>query len=463
MSGKAWIPVAAVALAVGGFGASLLGSDEQATADPDPVSCTGYPEPRVAYESQQWWSQDSDDENPQPDDTLNGRDEHTHVRVCLPAPGVAVSGQVRFDLQWQIHEMSDGYLKRVRIQSASNTIVTVDTQAATQRCLGLDQCAGTQTIMLDTDAMATGVHELRFHAESERTDDSGALATNGWHVCVRTCGQLAQQSGRAVVPPAFDARGRWFETIIGGDGDIGYMTVRVLSGYPANTEGYIPLAGIWSPRIESNEGVPNDAPVIGTFVSIDPRWHDYSVPGYPDGYPGRVVLDYHGDEIDRVLQIDTAELTDGMHKLFIRTEGQAASGKTAGVQVIEFLVRNGEEPPPPTTTAEPPPTTTTVPPTTTAPPANPAPTVTIDEPSRTYSGWWGVDVTASADTVSATYYVDGVQVAQDSSQPDFGEPINTATLCNGPHTLRVEVRDAEGAAGEASLPFSSSNSGRPAC
>jgi hypothetical protein len=310
-------------------------------AGPDPATCTGYPEPRVAYESQQWWTQDSDLENPQPDDELNGRDEHTHIRVCLPAPGQVVSGTVRFDLMWMVHEMTDGYMKRVRIQPGGGPDVVKNTQAATQtRCAGLANCEGVETLLLDTSSFTAGRYEMRFHAESERTDDSGALATNGWHVCVRSCAQDVPFSSRAVRWPTIQGRGRWFETMLGAPDDYGYSQATIATGYPADQNGLTPQSGTWCPTLRTSGGSP--APpggIVRSFVSVDPRWHDYSAPGYPNGYPGDVLIDQAGT-INRQVCIDTTRYANGRHRLYVRADGQTPTGKSGGVQVVEFLVNN---------------------------------------------------------------------------------------------------------------------------
>jgi len=70
------------------------------------------------------------------------------------------------------------------------------------------------------------------------------------------------------------------------------------------------------------------------FITIDPSFH--AVPFYP----GQVVYDGAGANVWRKLYIDTTKLTNGVHKLFLRTDAPISSGTGSGVFVVEFVVDN---------------------------------------------------------------------------------------------------------------------------
>jgi hypothetical protein len=403
--------------------ATLTFGSPAAAQSPDPATCTGYTEPRVAKEAQSWWSQGAGEANPRPDDSLNGRDEHAHMKVCVPF-NRPVSGVVRLDLDMQIHEMPGGVIRKARVQDRDITLVNDDLVDETRPvCAPTGNCRYVHTVFLNTNALAAGKHEFRFHNEIERPDGSRALSTNGWHICIRSCTPNIVQ---AVTPPEEEARSRWFEA----DGtDYGYNNARLRTALPYADGASTALLGLWCPTIRSLTGA-GGRPTVRTVVSVDPRWHDYSVPGHPNGWPGTVIVD-EPNAINRQVCIDTARLADGMHKLYMRGDGQAATGKQGGVYVIPFLVRNGPfslpPSPEPTTPTEPAPTPTT----------EPAPhhsTVEVLDPTAGEVDPNPVSLNARATGATRMEYeVDGKVVASDDSAANgFAESV---TLTAGAHTL----------------------------
>src|SRR5574338_1040135 len=71
----------------------------------NPVDCSGYPEPRVFLEVQDWWLQ-----TPGASGTSFG---HVHVGTCFPY-GATLSGPVAFDVRGVMHD-NPGVLQRVDI------------------------------------------------------------------------------------------------------------------------------------------------------------------------------------------------------------------------------------------------------------------------------------------------------------------------------------------------------------
>ncbi len=427
--------------------AAGAGAPEGITA-PDPVTCSGYPEPRVFLESQAWWADD--------EVSADGGTKHVHSGVCMPLNGV-VSGKVTFDVVSKLHNYQGWNLRFVRIQSATdqggvdNVVITSPGTVCNSH-----DCTFVTPITIDTDALATGRHEFRIHSEARPGVGSAPknLATNGWQVCIRSC------SG--VTPQATDnPEGRgWYHTEAGSDK--GYVNGRFNSQaeFPWQADkGFVPVSGQWCPPVRILRGAGDDS-VDRSRVVVDPDFHA--------GKPGITVLDQPGSFEGRAC-VDTTKLGNGQHKLvLIAHTGSEFAGQLAGVFVVPFVVANGGTPPPPTTTT----TTTTTPTTTTTttttgttttgttttgttttgttttqpPPADVPPTVLVMRPSagQTVSGMTTLDVSASTDTMRVAYLVDGVMVAEDTSRSDFAEEWNTSSVANGLHRVVARAADAAG-------------------
>lgn len=278
----------------------------------------------IEREAQAWWSSGASEANPQPQDDLNGRDEHAHLRITNYPENEPVSGVYVFNETLQIHECVGCQVWRIRIQDRSNTLVK---QAPMGMTCFTDQCTFFHQVPLDTSSLSSGRHEMRFHFEMRRPDGAIALVTNGWYLCVRSCSPNITQ---AVTYPETEARHKWTEP----DGTTyGYNNARLRSPVPLN-----PVSGVWCPLIRTLTGA-DGRPTVRSFVSIDASWHDYSNPELPNGNPGIVLVD-EPNAINRQVCYDTTLLANGRHKLFMRGDGQAATGKQGGVYLVDFDVNN---------------------------------------------------------------------------------------------------------------------------
>jgi hypothetical protein len=201
------LALAFLTLTLTGLGVmSLTGSEPALAVEPDPVTCAGYPEPRIRLESQGWWPNGAHAGNPKPDAENTGRSEHIHIAICLPYD-IPVSGTVRLDAVLQIHETAGARVRTVRIQDRSDTLLSQQIGALTT-CIGT-QCQFIHTWHFDTDMVTeSGRHEMRFHADLERADGARHLATTGWHMCIRSCSPNISQ---AVHYPETEARSNWSE------------------------------------------------------------------------------------------------------------------------------------------------------------------------------------------------------------------------------------------------------------
>ena len=194
----------------------------------NPVDCSGYPEPRVFLEVQDWWLQ-----TPGAAGTSFG---HVHVGTCFPYAATLV-GAVAFDVRVVLHA-NPGVLQRVDIglftgdDEDGGVVVGVPFKAV---------CAATCTYwghgVVDTAAAGyDGWQEFRFKARVDEPDGNRMVTSTGWPVNLAN-GNPAREwrDGSAVT-----ARG-WYT-------DVGYQKASI-AALPGG-----PVSGVWTPSIRMGPG-----------------------------------------------------------------------------------------------------------------------------------------------------------------------------------------------------------------
>jgi hypothetical protein len=273
----------------------------------NPVTCQGYPEPRIWLESQSWWMQ-----TPGASGTEFG---HAHVGTCFPY-GQVVSGRVTFDVKITLFE-NPGTL--VRIQPH---IVTVnDSYYFDQPVLNWRPAGGSgelwTRVVLDTSAVPLdGLQELRMFAQVKEPDGKEMHVSSGWQLNLRNGHPVSnyRQQGAAFT----EGRG-WYT-------DVDYTAARFSSPLPTG-----PVSGIWSFNVDLKPGA-GGLPVTAYHVAVDENAHM--------GIPGWVIRQGTGQYVGPI-SIDTRQLANGQHKLALRADAAAPAGSTnSGVLVIFFTVRN---------------------------------------------------------------------------------------------------------------------------
>jgi hypothetical protein len=273
--------------------AANVAPDVVPTPVPDPLGCTGYPEPRVWLESQAWWSRAG---LAIPEHV----GEHIHVGLCWPvAPdggdALITDNKLHVDVRVLLHAAT-GPTSYIRVSDASNVKVKK------ALVLGPGDAEAWVPFDLDLSKWGTGRREFRWTANVPRTDEGlRQFNSTGWQLCVRSCAS-SYRSG-----PWTEARG-WYE---GRD----YTHARFLSKLPVQ-----PVSGLWTFNVRLIESGPG-----GVFV--DPDFHNgsWGTRIGPEGGPfsGSVTL-------------DTRLLANGPHRLAL----VASDGQNAGVQVVNFTVAN---------------------------------------------------------------------------------------------------------------------------
>lgn len=314
--------------------ATLIGgvlTASPSVAVPDPTACTGYDQPRVFLEAQDWW---------QP--TVSGTEDfgHVHLGICFPLEQ-PVAGVVHFDFVVQLHN-NPGLFTNVRIHLLDGNFVNhiavrVNVgETAAQHCpLTPDNCKWVIPVDLNTTVSTTDGYDTFRGAAIVTHPGSGGtkqFAGPAWPLL------LANGGGRPVksVSPTRIVGASWYTGAL-------YNVAEFDSPLPAT------VSGVWSPTVATHPGAGGIA-VRHSFVSLDPAFH--AVPAYP----GQVLLDQAGPYKGPVT-IDTTQLTNGPHKLFIRADApcDGTAGNDCGlkpeggtnnlsthssVQVIPFVVAN---------------------------------------------------------------------------------------------------------------------------
>ena len=304
----------------------------RAVAAPNPDTCEGYNESRVFLEVQQWWMPPGSEDF-----------GHVHLGMCFPRVDQKVSGTIHFDFKVQLHN-NPGVLQNVRIHlldgnGQNHQVVTVKVnQTSAQHCPTTpDQCTWYIPVDLPTTASTTdGYVNFRPAAIVMHPEHGGTkrFAGAAWPL------NLANGGGRPVknaISSLRTAGSSWYTGALYGEAEF-------LSPIPAN-----PVSGQWTVSVNMHPGA-GGKDTTDAFASIDPSFH--AVPPYA----GQVLLAQSG-AYKGTLTIDTTQLSNGPHKLFLR-EGGACDG-TAGndcgkkpdgssnnvatsysVQVIPFTVSN---------------------------------------------------------------------------------------------------------------------------
>lgn len=330
----------------------LATSTAPTVAAANPLTCEGYPEPRVFLESQAWWNKEGIQ-------IPNAVGHHIHVGMCTPVDGQVVTGSsIHFDVRVLLHDQV-GSVTSVRYSdwdSVKQTIPVNFSQNDTPYWVGFDIPIG---------SWETGRHEIRWTANvpDEQPDVDGAqrmFNSTGWQLCVRACSPNVGGNNRA--SNWTEARG-WYQ-------DHEYHNARFRSAVPTR-----PVSGTWTFSFEARDG-SGGQPTKFWGVYVDPDMH-HGVVGPTNVFPNGVRPTGTSASGTRTTSIDTTKLSNGTHRLVI----VSSDGLNAGVQLITFVVDNGGGTPTPTPTSTPTATPTpTIAPTATptiAPTATPTPEPTV--------------------------------------------------------------------------------------
>jgi hypothetical protein len=297
-------PLAAVAALVAILAGLVPAGTTQAA--PDPMTCTGYPEPRVFIESQDWWS---------PIPGIGGLG-HIHMGMCWPV-AETVSGRVRFDMRIVFHG-NKGRLNLIKLQDdRSFTLMRVFPGYTPPDATDTTYW---RTFYVDTRRMPDGGRLMRWYARLRHVNGNEEYARAAWILDVENGKtdynrvRWGQYTGSGWYKEA-RARVGW-----------GYQTSSIKSGIPR-----LPVRGIWRPKVSfSCNGC---RPMSYWFATVDPDFHK--------GHRGWMVKT-GGGHWSGNLAIDTTRLSNGTHKLVLVSASKRVfpERRHMGVFAIPFTVRN---------------------------------------------------------------------------------------------------------------------------
>lgn len=273
-------------------------------AAPDVLTCTGYAEPRYFLDSQAWWVTTPGKAGPD-----NG---HLHTSLCFPL-NQTVRGVVPLDIRLTMHN-NPGQLRSIAVQVFTDKGATVVAQQKFTPALTCPTtCAWWVRLEADTTRVPyDGRQEWRIRPKVVELDGKVMV------------GSTSYQTYLANGKPRNDYRS--YDLIQGKGWYTGasYAVARLDGGFPT-----APVHGLWTIRFRCESDGP---PVRGCMALVDPDFHM--------GDFGTVLLRqpaaYNG-----ALTIDTTLLSNGPHKLVIRTDAPNPAGSTnSGVLGIPFVVSN---------------------------------------------------------------------------------------------------------------------------
>lgn len=266
-----------------------------------------YPERRWYLQSQSWW-------RPQGE---QGVGEHVHVEAAVPI-GQTVSGTLTFDIRVQLHEQPAGTkVNYVRcIDDRGVQLFKIDTRTLIVANSEGNADVWLKGVKIDTTRQTNGRREYRFTANigSKPGDGARQFQSTGWCWWVKN-GTASNVNGRS--DTFHEARG-WYT-------DFDYTNARFESLFPFN-----PVSGIWTFKVALKPGSGGE-PVTAHMVTIDPDFHH--------DHPGTTIKQGSG-KYEGNVTINTASLSNGVHRLVLIAHADKDGKRNSGVLVIPIVVRN---------------------------------------------------------------------------------------------------------------------------
>ena len=281
-----------------------------AQAAPDPVTCSGYPQPRVFLEGQAWWT-----EGGQPD-------QHLHLGECFPL-NQTVGGVLRLDLRLLKHN------------TLGRTTMLVISDELGNQCLRsvpvvpADQ-ANTTTfvrVALDTTCFPDGYRDIVLRWTVKQPNGNMFTARQALPLNIENGTPDTNQIRNYVLG------GGWYDEKNPVRGwEYAHAIVRAARG-GNSAYSLAPRSGTFTLNVEGGRAVRGPETGKSFVATLDPDFHN--------GHAGMEVLRAAARYIGP-LSIDTTRLTNGPHKLvLIECHEVAAEGKTfCGVVALPFTVSN---------------------------------------------------------------------------------------------------------------------------
>jgi hypothetical protein len=271
-----------------------------------------YAERRQFVESQAWW-------RPEPGQT--GSDHgHIHLGACIPERETLASGDLTANVRVVMHANPG----TVTYASMVFKTTSMETTVQKQYVNGLQCPVGTCTRWLAFSWPVSafdhsGLQEVRFRVFVDEPDGKRQNSSLNWQV------RVENGRSRSDVTRMAYLRGKgWYTGAL-------YCEAALLSVPLPDA----PLAGVWQPTVRlDTHSSDASLPVTSHLATLDPDFHaDPPV-------PGTVLAAGSGGLPPTALQVDTAGLVPGVHRLHLRANcrDDAQGSTNSGVLVVPFEV-----------------------------------------------------------------------------------------------------------------------------
>lgn len=333
-------PVVGLAL-ICGFMSALSSGVAQAAAGPcigaPAADGTTYTETRQFVDSQAWWMPDTDQAN---NSTTNHG--HVHMGACIPERETISSGNLTVHVRVVLHDNPG------KANYVSMVFKTSDTETTVQKCYlrataanftcpgpsstgkGDFVCTGTCERWLTfsrpiSSFNHSGTQEVRFRGFVPEPGGNEMRANLNWQVNIQN-GASASNVSRY---PFLRGKG-WYTNAL-------YCEASVRAVPLPDS----PVSGVWTPVVGLTTHPDGSLPATHSFISIDPDFH--AVPSKPGIVLWNAAGPYGPDPFGAApISIDTKTLTNGVHKLHLRSScrDNKLGSTNSGVTVIPFTVAN---------------------------------------------------------------------------------------------------------------------------
>ncbi len=271
------------------------------------LDCSGYPEPRVWVESQDWWS---------PIPELGGMG-HMHMGMCFPV-GQTVGGSVAFDLRVVLHHNA-GTLTRIKMQDDHSTehLVLRPNQAVGDGVYWFN-------VSIDTRNMPDGLRLFRFYADLEHPNGNRQTARPMFPLRVENGGGDDNWSDRQ-----HEMRATAWYREAKPDLDWGYVGAVIESYNPGPYLGTAAFEARCFVNGENGDAAASSPALSSWSVHIDPDFHA--------GNPGILIAQGSG-QLKQTIAFQTGGLSHGWHRLVVRCNQVLDDREHAAVGVFSILV-----------------------------------------------------------------------------------------------------------------------------
>lgn len=296
-----------------------------ASAAPNPLTCEGYAEPRAFVSSQAWY------------ETPSFETAHVHQEACYPERRT-MTADFTLDVRLIMHDNAGTYSNLDLVTKGVGYEDTIPDRFTTPHfTCPVGTCERWVTVSVRmSDFRESGLQEVRLRTFVNDFPDDPVTSVDESNCdkCMHasTNFQLYIQNGRPQANvtrfPFLRNKGLWNDPGSAPD-DFGYCEAGFTDPLPI-----VPLSGIWQPHVRLvTHSSDASFPVTQHTVTLDPDFHA-SPP-----LPGTVIRQGSGG-YEGPVSIDTRTLSNGVHKLHLRSDCTAGDSTNSGVGVISFRVQN---------------------------------------------------------------------------------------------------------------------------